>query len=321
GGVKKESMPKAEVRARCRAYAARFVEIQRAEFERLGILGDWEHPYLTMDFDYEAREIRILGECIDAGLLYRGKKPVQWCASCVTALAEAEVEYADVPSPSVYVAYPFLVPLPAPLAGLDGVAAAAWTTTPWTLPASMAIAVHPDHEYVAVALGDRTLVVAAALLPALAKAMRVAQPPRELRRFRGRAIEGARCRHPWLERVVPVVLAGYVTLESGTGLVHTAPGHGQDDYATGLRYELEVLAPVDERGRFTGDVPEWAGLRVFDADPKIVEHLRAAGTLLAAEDYVHSYPHCWRCTSPIVYPPTKQWSIAPHAPPSLPEDD
>jgi isoleucyl-tRNA synthetase len=321
GRAKKESMPKAEVRARCRAYAARFVEIQRAEFERLGILGDWEHPYLTMDFDYEAREIRILGECIAAGLLYRGKKPVQWCASCVTALAEAEVEYADVTSPSVYVAYPFVDPLPAPLAGLDGVAAAAWTTTPWTLPASMAIAVHPDNEYVAVALGDRTLVVAAALLPALAKAMRVAQPPHELRRFRGREIEGARCRHPWLERVVPVVLADYVTLESGTGLVHTAPGHGQDDYTTGIRYGLEVLAPVDERGRFTGDVPEWAGLRVFDADPKIVERLRAAGALLAAEDYVHSYPHCWRCKSPIVYRATEQWFMALDAPLPLPGEE
>src|SRR5262249_53224980 len=159
---------------------------------------------------------------------------------------------------------------------------------------------HPDHEYVAAALGDRTLVVAAALLPALAKAMRVAQP-RELRRFRGREIEGARCRHPWLARVVPVVPADYVTLESGTGLVHTAPGHGQDDYATGRRSGPDVLAPVDERGRFTGDVPEWAGLRVFDADPKIVEHLRAAGALLAAEDYVHSYPHCWRCKNAIVY--------------------
>ncbi|HJW67877.1 MAG TPA: isoleucine--tRNA ligase, partial [Candidatus Binatia bacterium] len=317
GRAKKESMPKAEVRARCRDYAARFVEIQRAEFERLGILGDWEHPYLTMDFGYEAREIRILGQCIEAGLLYRGKKPVQWCASCATALAEAEVEYADVTSPSVYVAFPFVEPLPAPLSGLDGVAAAAWTTTPWTLPASMAIAVHPDHEYVAAAIGDRTLVVAAALLPALATAMRTAAEPRELRRFRGREIEGARCRHPWLDRVVPVVLADYVTLESGTGLVHTAPGHGQDDYATGLRYGLEVLAPVDERGRFTGDVPEWMGLRVFDADPKIVERLRAVGALLAAEDYVHSYPHCWRCKNAIVYRATEQWFLALDAPLSL----
>jgi isoleucyl-tRNA synthetase len=309
GRAKKESMPKAEVRTLCREYAARYVDIQRGQFERLGVLGDWQHPYLTMDFDYEAREIRLLGRCIEAGLLYRRKRPVQWCWSCLTALAEAEVEYADITSPSVYVAYPFVDPLPEPLAGLAGVAAAAWTTTPWTLPASLAIAVHPDHEYVAVALGGRTLVVAAALVPALAEAMGVRETPRELRRFHGRDIEGARCRHPWLERVVPVVLADYVTLESGTGLVHTAPGHGQEDYQTGLRYGLDILAPVDERGRFTDAVPEWQGEHVFKADAKIVAHLRARGALLAAHDLVHSYPHCWRCKNSIVYRATEQWFI------------
>ena len=309
GRAKKEAMPKVEVRARCHEYAARFVEIQGAEFQRLGVIGDWDEPYLTMDFGYEAREIRILGQCIEAGLLYRRKRPVQWCWSCVTALAEAEVEYADVTSPSVYVAYPFADPLPAPLAGLQGVAAAAWTTTPWTLPASLAVAVHPDHEYVAVGIGDRTLVVAAALVPALAKAMGADGAARELRRFRGRDLEGARVRHPWLDRLVPVVLADYVTLESGTGLVHTAPGHGHDDYVTGLRYGLDILAPVDDRGRFTDAVPEWQGLRVFDADPKIVEHLRGTGALLAAEDYRHSYPHCWRCKNAIVYRATEQWFL------------
>jgi isoleucyl-tRNA synthetase len=309
GRARKDAMPKAEVRARCREYAAQFVDVQRAEFQRLGVLGDWDEPYLTMDFAYEAREIRVLGQCVEAGLLYRRKRPVQWCWSCVTALAEAEVEYADVTSPSVYVAYPFVAPLPGPLAGLDGVAAAAWTTTPWTLPASLAVAVHPDHEYVAIAVGNRTLVVARALVPALAKATRAGESPRELRRFRGRDIEGAHLRHPWLDRVVPVVLADYVTLESGTGLVHTAPGHGHEDYLTGLRHGLDVLAPVDERGRFTEAVPEWQGLRVFDADPKIVEHLRTAGSLLAAEDYLHSYPHCWRCKQPIVYRATEQWFL------------
>ena len=219
----------------------------------------------------------MLGRCIEAGLVYRGKRPVHWCWSCRTALAEAEVEYADVTSPSVYVAYAFADPLPAALAGLDDVAAAAWTTTPWTLPASLAVAVHPEHEYVAVVIGDRTLVVAAALVPRLAAAMGATETPRELRRMRGRDLEGARCRHPWLDRIVPIVLADYVTLESGTGLVHTAPGHGQDDYETGKRYGLDVLAPVDERGAFTDAVPEWQGLRVFDADPKIVEHLRCGG--------------------------------------------
>ncbi len=313
GRAKKEAMPTAEVRALCRAYAEKFVGVQRAGFERLGVLGDWDQPYLTMDFEYEAREVRVLGRCIERGLLYRGKRPVQWCWSCRTALAEAEVEYADITSPSVYVAYRFVDPLPAPLAGLDGAAAAAWTTTPWTLPASLAVAVHPEHEYVAVAIGDRTLVVAAALVTALAQAMRAGEAPRELRRFRGRDLDGARCRHPWLDRDGPVVLADYVTLESGTGLVHTAPGHGQEDYQTGVRYGLEVLAPVDDHGRFTDAVPDWQGVRVFDADPLIVERLRAAGTLLAAADYAHSYPHCWRCKHAIVFRATEQWFLSMEA--------
>jgi isoleucyl-tRNA synthetase len=308
GRAKKEAMPKAEVRRLCREYAARFVDVQRAEFKRLGILGDWERPYLTMDPAYSADEVRVLGRCIAEGLVYRGKKPVLWCASCTTALAEAEVEYAELTSPSAYVAYPFVEPLPAPLAGLAAPAAAIWTTTPWTLPASVAVAVHPDHEYVAVELGGRTLVVAAALVGALAGAMG-GGIARERARFRGADIAGAQVRHPWLPRHVPVVLADYVTLESGTGLVHTAPGHGQEDYETGQRYGLDVLAPVDEKGRFTAEVPEWAGTRVFDADKPIVEHLRQAGALLAAAPFTHSYPHCWRCKNPIVFRATEQWFI------------
>jgi hypothetical protein len=259
-----------------------------------------------MDYAYEAEEIRVLGRCIREGLVYRGKKPVLWCPSCGTALAEAEVEYQDDRSPSVYVAYPFVAPLPPPLAGLDAPAAAIWTTTPWTLPASLAVAVHPEHEYVAADFGGRTLVVAAALVPAL---VRLLGQARESARFRGAALEGARCRHPWLERTVPIVLADYVTLETGTGLVHTAPGHGQEDYETGLRYGLDVLAPVDARGRFTAEVPEWAGKNVFEANAPIIDHLGAAGTLLAAENVVHSYPHCWRCKNPVVFRATEQWFI------------
>ena len=300
---------KLDIRERCRAYAERYVAVQRAEFERLGILGDWEHPYLTMDPSYEAEEVRVLGRCIARDLLYRGKKPVHWCPSCATALAEAEVEYADLISPSVYVAYPFVAPLPAPLAGLRDPAAAIWTTTPWTLPASLAVAVHPDHEYVAIECAGRTLVVAADRAAAVALALGAAETPPALARCRGRDLEGSRCRHPWLPREVPVVLAEYVTLESGTGLVHTAPGHGQEDYETGLRYGLDVLAPVDARGRFTAEVPEWTGLSVFDADPRIVEHLRTVGALLASERFVHSYPHCWRCKNPIVFRATEQWFI------------
>jgi isoleucyl-tRNA synthetase len=308
GRAKKEAMPKAEIRRLCREYATRFVGIQCEEFKRLGVLGDWEHPYLTMDPAYSADEVRVFGRCVAEGLVYRGKKPVLWCASCTTALAEAEVEYADITSPSAYVAYPFVDPPPAPLAGLAAPAAAIWTTTPWTLPASLAVAVHPEHEYVAVELGGRTVVAAAALVGALAAAMGV-EPGRERARFRGADIAGAQVRHPWLPRHVPVVLADYVTLDSGTGLVHTAPGHGQEDYETGQRYGLDVLAPVDDRGRFTADVPEWAGTRVFEADKPIVEHLRHAGALLAAAPFTHSYPHCWRCKNPIVFRATEQWFV------------
>jgi isoleucyl-tRNA synthetase len=304
GRSKKDAMPKAEVRELCRRYAEKFVGIQREEFKRLGVIGDWDHPYLTFDASYSAEEIRVLGRCIEAGLLYRGKKPVHWCASCVTALAEAEVEYADVTSPSVYVAYPFVSGGP----NVAGAHAAIWTTTPWTLPASLAVAVHPDLEYVAVELGGRVLLVAAARLAALEQAVgATASDP--LARVRGKELERAKVRHPWLDRDVPVVLADYVTLESGTGLVHTAPGHGHEDYQTGLKYGLDVYAPVDGRGRFTDDVPEWKGERVFDADPKIVEHLRSNGTLVASAPFVHSYPHCWRCKKPIIFRATEQWFI------------
>ncbi len=286
GRAQKEAMPKSEVRARCRTYAERFVAIQREEFRRLGVLGDWEHPYLTMDPSYAAEEVRALGRCIADGLVYRGKKPVLWCPSCTTALAEAEVEYRDDESPSVYVAYPFVEPLPAALRGVAAPAA--------------------EHEYVAAAFGERTLVVAAALVPALEQLLGAA---RVLARFRGAELEGGPCQHPWINRIVPIVLADYVSLETGTGLVHTAPGHGQEDYETGLRYGLEVLAPVDARGRFTAEVPEWAGQSVWEANPRIVEHLRAQGALLAAATVTHSYPHCWRCKNPVVFRATEQWFI------------
>jgi isoleucyl-tRNA synthetase len=304
GRAKKDAMPKADVRELCRRYAEKYVGIQREEFKRLGVIGDWDHPYLTVDSGYVAEEIRVFGRCIEAGLLYRGKKPVHWCASCVTALAEAEVEYADVTSPSVYVAYPFVSGGP----NVPGAHVAIWTTTPWTLPASLAVAVHPDVEYVAVEIGGRVLLVAAARLAALEEAVG-AKASDARARVRGEDLEGAKVRHPWLDRDVPVVLADYVTLESGTGLVHTAPGHGHEDYQTGLKYGLDVYAPVDGRGRFTDDVPEWKGERVFDADPKIVEHLRAKGMLIASAPFVHSYPHCWRCKKPIIFRATEQWFI------------
>src|SRR5437667_278159 len=277
GRAQKEALPKTEVRARCRAYADRFVAIQREEFRRLGVLGDWEHPYLTMDPSYAAEEVRALGRSIAEGLVYRGKKPVLWCPSCATALAEAEVEYRDDESPSVYVAYPFVEPLPAALRGVVAPAAAIWTTTPWTLPASLAVAVHPEHEYVAAAFGERTLVVAAALVPALERLLGAA---RVLARFRGAELEGGRCQHPWIDRIVPIVLADYVTLETGTGLSH-------------LR--LRALAAIEcvrgfpswgrERiGNMIATRPDWCISRQRDwGVPVVAVYCEACGAAIASE--------------------------------------
>jgi isoleucyl-tRNA synthetase len=308
------SLGKLEIRRLCREYAARFVDVQRGEFKRLGVLGDWDHPYLTTDLDYEAVELRELAKLARAGDLYRGKKPVHWCASCRTALAEAEVEYRETTTQSIYVAFPLVEPYPAGLAALAGtpLAAAIWTTTPWTLPANLAVAVHPDFEYAAVpGLAGGALLLAKALLPRLAAL--VGSEPRVLATARGRELEGARTRHPWLDRDAPIILGEHVTLDAGTGLVHTAPGHGHEDYEVGRRYGLDAYAPVGDDGRFLPEAGELAGLEVFAADPRIVERLRAAGRLLAAEPLTHSYPHCWRCKRPIIFRATEQWFISMEA--------
>jgi isoleucyl-tRNA synthetase len=308
---KPEAVGKAEVRRLCRAYAERFVDVQRAEFKRLGVLGAWEHPYLTMAAEYEAAEVREYAKLIRGGYVYRGKKPVHWCASCGTALAEAEVEYAEVTSPSIYVTFPLVPPFPTALASLAGrpVAVVIWTTTPWTLPANLAVAVHPEHEYVAVDAGAEVLVVARGRLAAVTAAAGLGAPP-VLATMPGRALEGGRARHPWIDRTVPIVLADYVTLDAGTGCVHTAPGHGQEDYETGRRYGLDILAPVDARGRFTADAGEFAGERVFAADPAVIARVRAAGRLLAADTLRHPYPHCWRCNKPVLFRATEQWFVS-----------
>jgi isoleucyl-tRNA synthetase len=308
-----EGVGKVEVRRLCREYAERFVDIQRGEFRRLGVLGAWDAPYLTMAAAYEGTEVRELAKLIRGGYVYRGKKPVHWCASCTTALAEAEVEYEDLTSPSIYVTFPLEAPYPEPLravaTGGRPVCVVIWTTTPWTLPANLAVALHPDLEYVAVETDRGVLVVARGRLDDVAAAIGLSAP-RVVARMAGRTLEGGRARHPWIDRVVPLVLADYVTLDAGTGCVHTAPGHGQEDYETGRRYGLDVLAPVDARGRFTEEAGEFAGQFVFRADPAVVERVRAAGQLLKAEDLRHSYPHCWRCKKPVLFRATEQWFVS-----------
>ncbi len=314
GAEKKAALGKAEIRKLCRDYAAKFVDVQREDFKRLGVIGDWSNPYLTTEYGYEATEVRELAKFVTSGELYRGKKPVHWCASCQTALAEAEVEYRDVTTRSIYVAFPLVEPYPAALKDVPGpIAAAIWTTTPWTLPANMAIAAHPEIEYAVVAARTGgSIIIARALLPKLTAIVDnvAGDEPRVLATVQGAALEGVRTRHPWLDRESPIILGEHVTLEAGTGLVHTAPGHGQEDYEVGLRYGLEVYAPVDGRGRFVSAVEHFGGTKVFEADAKIIAHLEGLGHLLHAVPLAHAYPHCWRCHKPIIFRATEQWFIS-----------
>src|SRR5262245_53513446 len=308
---RKEDVSKVEFRKRCREYAERYVAIQREEFRRLGIVGDWANPYLTMAPAYEATEIREFGKLVEQESIYRGRKPVLWCPSCATALAEAEVEYENLSSPSIYVAFEFVPPLPVPLAPYADrkPAIVIWTTTPWTLPANLAVAVRPDLVYVLIDAVGSCLVVAKGLLESFAKAIGESDP-RVLAEFPGSALENSRTRHPWLDRESQVIFGEHVNLEAGTGAVHTAPGHGQEDYEVGLRYGLDVYAPVDGSGRFTSEVEGLAREQVFDADTAIIARLRETGSLLAAEKLVHSYPPCWRCKNPVIFRATDQWFVS-----------
>jgi len=296
-----------EVRQRCRAYASEFIGIQRSEFQRLGVLGDWANPYLTMNHAYVAAILEEYGKFFLSGAVYRSKKPVHWCATCHTALAEAEVEYEEHRTPSIYVKFPLLKPLPG-MAGDKPVSLVIWTTTPWTLPANLAVAVHPDLDYALVDVGAEALVVAADLAAGLVAHWGL--KGQVLSQYPGRSLEGAVCRHPWLERDSQVILADYVTLTAGTGLVHIAPGHGQEDYDSGRKYGLKPYSPVDDNGRFTKEVPEFAGQKVWEANAGIMELLRSKGKLLGVEEVTHSYPHCWRCKRPIIFRATEQWFIS-----------
>ncbi len=297
-----------DVRRKCGEYADRFVDIQRDEFRRLGVLGEWDRPYLTKAFEYEATELRELATLLDGGYLYRGHKPVHWCASCRTALAEAEVEYADHTSKSVYVAFSVTDPTPALEAYSDrSPAIVIWTTTPWTLPANLAIAVNADFDYALVERGDGLVIVAKEMVDGLRDKLGLGDV---VATIAGSDLEGAKAAHPWVSRKSLVILGEHVTLEAGTGCVHTAPGHGHDDYVVGARYGLEPYAPVGPDGRFTDEVPELEGMPVFNADSEIVDLLRSRDALLASEDYLHSYPHCWRCKHAIVFRATQQWFVA-----------
>ena len=333
-GAKKKTLGKVEIRKLCREYAEKYFKIQREEFQRLGVLGDWHNPYLTMTYDYEAAILREVGKFVKGGGVYKGKKPVLWCPVDETALAEAEVEYEEHTSPSIYVKFP-LENSPQVLASravlgvnfppdVTRVSIVIWTTTPWTLPANQAVCLHPDFDYAFVQVGDEVLVIAEKLVDAVAKACRLSGH-NVLGVRKGRiqlgGFEGLRCRRPASEGTSPILLGEFVTLEQGTGCVHIAPGHGQEDYELALKYNdphylpviqapLEVLAPVDDQGRFTDAAPEWRGKTVFEANPQIVQKLKASGVLLGEGTFTHTYPHCWRCKNPVIFRATDQWFVS-----------
>lgn len=318
----KASLAITEIRQMCRDYARKFINLQMSEFQRLEVFGDWEKPYVTMDPDYVSSIIRELGRCSKAGVLYKGNKPVYWCASCATALAEAEIEYADKKSPSIYVkfdltqealgAFPELAKA-AKQEGAARVSVIVWTTTPWTLPANLGISLHPEFDYVAIQAptleGTELWIMAQGLQEAFEKAVGFEKTSVPVLTFKGEKLHRQKAQHPFVDRQSLIMLGEHVTLEAGTGAVHTAPGHGVDDYRIGLQYGLDIFAPVDDRGQFTSDFSEMQGLFVFKSNEPIIQKLKDSGNLVARMDIQHSYPHCWRCHNPIIFRATPQWFI------------
>jgi len=309
-GKKKREMSKADVRRECRSYAADWVKIQSEEFQRLGIFGNWQDPYLTMTEHYEAQTARELAKLAERGSLFKGKKPIHWCSSCVTALAEAEVEYADHTSPSIYVKFPFVDELPPELSQLEGKTLnfVIWTTTPWTIPANLGICLNPELPYVVVEAKGELLVLAEGLAESVMKTLEV-EDFSIVATFEASAFEKKNCKHPFYERNSLIILGDHVTLEAGTGCVHTAPGHGQDDYVVGLKYGLEIYNPVDDYGRYREDLELFGKMKLKDANPAVCEKLEEVGALLQQSDISHSYPHCWRCKKPIIFRATEQWFV------------
>ncbi|MBI3593651.1 MAG: isoleucine--tRNA ligase [Nitrospirae bacterium] len=313
-GSKKKELTTLEIRQRCRQYAEKYIHIQKEEFKRLGVLGDWDHPYLTMDFKYEAGILKELGKFIGKGGVYKGKKPVLWCMYCETALAEAEVEYHDETSPSVYVKFE-LIELPSsyekkwedPEIKRSLVI---WTTTPWTLPANIALCLHPEYQYKEVETGGEIFILAEKRIESCMNAWGIADFKIRKGYYLGRDLEGATARHPFISRKSPLITGEHVTLDQGTGIVHTAPGHGQEDYEMGLKYNLDIYTPVNGKGEFTSEVPEYQGMKVFDANPAIIQKLREKGALIKEEPITHSYPHCWRCKNKVIFRATEQWFIS-----------
>ncbi len=306
----KGKVPPAEFRQRCREYATKYVEQHKRDFQRLGVFGRFNDPYLTMSHQYEATIASAFLDFMEKGYVYRGRKPVYWCIYDNTALAEAEVEYEDHTSPSIWVTFNVVgggTGAAGAKVGSD-VSAVIWTTTPWTIPHNRGLAFHPDYEYVVLQTEKGKLLLAADRVTAL-QADCDLKEAKELGRFKGQDFEGMKFQHPFLPIQVPGVLADYVTLDQGSGIVHTAPGHGAEDFVTGQKYGLEVYAPLDDRGVYLEGLPEYKGKDIFAANPIIVKLLADRGALLANHPYKHTYPHCWRCHNPVIFRATEQWFI------------
>jgi isoleucyl-tRNA synthetase len=317
-GNKRREKSDEEIRTLCRAYATKYINLQKDQFKRLGILADWDHPYTTMDQPYEAAMIRSLADIVEAGYVYRGEKPVYWCWSDGTALAEAEVEYADRKDPSIYVKFEASTHLEKVGSPKEKTFFVIWTTTPWTLPANLAIALNKDFDYGMYLVDGENWILAKDLAPsffALTKksgALKKTFKGSDLAgtNLVGQGFNGMEATHPFIKRASYVILGDHVTLEAGTGVVHTAPGHGQEDFVVGQKYGLKPYNPVDDWGKFTDQVPEYKGTRVLDANSLIIQRLKDSDHLILEQVIDHSFPHCWRCHNPVIFRATAQWFIA-----------
>jgi isoleucyl-tRNA synthetase len=314
-GGKKLQMRPTDVRAECRKYAQKFLDLQRTQFKRIGVFGRFDRPYATMNPQYESVVLSTFFSFYENGFVYKGLRAVYWCMHDETALAEAEVEYENHTSPTVWVKYGLLDDpsgIDAALAGKK-VSTIIWTTTPWTLPASMAVAFHPDEEYVGLESGGEVYIVASKLAKDVAEKCNLSEP-HELAHFPGRKLERLNFQHPFLDRKILGVLADYVTMDTGTGVVHTAPSHGAEDFITGVKYGLDATSNVDEKGILRNGLPEYTGKRVWEANQPIMDLVKSRGALLHAEKTEHSYPHCWRCHNPVIFRATEQWFISMETP-------
>jgi isoleucyl-tRNA synthetase len=309
-GSKKSSLSQIEIRRKCQEYARKYIDIQRGQFRRLGVFADWNNPYLTLHPQYEEKIIEVFAKLIQEGYVYKRKKPIHWCPTCRTALAEAELEYKDHTSPSIYVKFKLLDseqlpvvhdPLPSYVI--------IWTTTPWTLLGNVAVAFHPEFDYQLLKVKNEIFIMLKERVGPIMAKLEI-KDFKVLATLKGKKFEGLECQHPFIKRKSRIVLADYVTKEDGTGCVHTAPGHGEEDYRSGVKYDLPILSPVDEKGEFTPEADEFQGKNVFEANDSIIKKLQGVGQLISQGTIIHPYPHCWRCKNPVIFRATEQWFIS-----------